>query len=135
MTKKEYFQQAAWLDKQIRSLLAEADYLKPYIGEHITIEMAEKRARVQAEKLIRKKEEIRAVIEALPSMKERLALRCRYLCGMQWDDIAAELDVDPRTARRWHDEGLKHAQISELASSVSPLAWDRGEPPSPEGEG
>ena len=99
MTKKEYFQQAAWLDKQIRSLLAEVDYLKPYIGEHITIEMAEKRARAQAEKLIRKKEEIRAVIEALPSMKERLALRCRYLCGMQWDDIAAELDVDPRTAR------------------------------------
>ena len=30
-------------------------------------------------------------------------------------DIAAELDVDPRTARRWHDEGLKHAQISEDA--------------------
>ena len=55
MTKKEYFQQAAWLDKQIRSLLAEADYLKPYIGEHITLEMAEKRARAQAEKLIRKK--------------------------------------------------------------------------------
>ena len=46
-------------------------------------------------------------------MKERLALRCRYLCGMQWDDIAAELDVDPRTARRWHNHALEHAVIPE----------------------
>jgi DNA-directed RNA polymerase specialized sigma subunit len=111
MTNKEYFQQAFWLDIQKETLHAEAESLRPFAQKNEKTAILLERIEAEIDAVIRHQEEIRAVIAALPRERERAVLRCRYLCKMKWEDIAAELDVDLRTARRWHDQALEHTEI------------------------
>ena len=111
MTNKEYFQQAFWIDIQKETLHEEAESLRPFAEKNEKAAVLLERIEAELEAVLRHRAEIREVIAALPSEKERAALRCRYLCRMKWSDIAAELDVDLRTARHWHDAGIAHAKI------------------------
>ena len=113
MTNKEYFQQAVWLDRQLSSCFKEVSHLQS-LGrgdERIAAQLTEVRAEIS--RLIALREEMRKVIDALPERKEQLVLRFRYLHAMKWEDVAVELDVDVRTARRWHDAALEHVRIPE----------------------
>ena len=111
MTKKEYFQQAIWLDKEIKTLLQEHGLLKDMILRYPYLPPMPPNVRAQLEKLAPRLDEIRLVIDSLPSQKEQFVMRSRYLCGMKWQDVAAVMDADPRSVRRWHKLALEHANI------------------------
>jgi len=113
MTNKEFFQRALWLDREIAGCINEEARLKEIQHGNERITALLKKLRAETEELIRRKEEVREVIDALPKRNEQMVMRCRYLLGMKWEDIAAELDVDPKTARRWHNLALQHAKIPE----------------------
>ena len=139
MTNKEYFQQAVWLDRKIDSYIREAERLRemtmgissPRLGDKVQtsrphearfvggiekILALEEKINSEIDALVALKEEMRGVIDALPTYEEQAVLRCRYLCNMKWDDVAAELDANPRTVRRWHDAALAHAIQPERQS-------------------
>ena len=132
MTNKEYFQQAIGLDRKINSYMKQAEQLRamavkisvPVMGDRVqtsrsreapfirTVEKIialEEKIDEQVDALVDLKVELGAVIDALPSSEEQAVLRCHYLCGMGWGEIASELNVHPRTVRRWHDAALAHA--------------------------
>lgn len=132
MTNKEYFMQAVWLDRKIENYIREAERLRdmtvsissPGLGDKVqTSRPAEARfvggiekimaleARINDEidRLVDLKEEMRTVIEAIPAKEEQMVLHSRYLLGMKWEDIAAELGVTTRTVLRWHGSALAHA--------------------------
>ena len=113
MTSKIYFMKAQWLDREIAVKLEEEARLQEVQNGDPRAAALLNQIRAEKEKLFQQKEEVRRVIDALPTKKEQMVMRCRYLLGMKWEDIAAELDVDPRTARRWHDSALEHAVIQE----------------------
>ena len=132
MTNKEYFQQALWLDRKINSYIREAERLRemtvsissPSLGDRVQTSRRseapfvrgverlialEKRIDQEVDALVDLKDELRTVIDALPSAEEQTVLRCRYLCGMTWEDIGADMNVSPRTVLRWHGAALAHA--------------------------
>ena len=140
MTNKEYFEQALWLDKKINSYIRESAEIKrmitgvssPMLGEKVQStrpdeasyarhiqKMVDLQREVNREidRLIDLKAELRACIDSLPSDEEKMVLRCRYLCGMDWEQIGEDLGISSRTARRWHDSALEHVvQPGELFS-------------------
>ena len=132
MTNKEYFQQALWLDRKINSYIREAERLRemtvsirspslddkvqtsrpneaPFVRGVERLMALEERINREIDALVDLKDELRTVIDALPSWEEQTVLRCRYLCGMAREDIGAEMNVSPRTVLRWHGSALAHA--------------------------
>ncbi len=132
MTNREYFEQAIRLDQKINTYIREAEQLRemaasvtsPSLGDRVqtsqrteapfvrwvdkVMEMEEKINR-EIDALVDLKAEIGAVIDTLPDEKEQMVMRYRYLCNMNWENIAAEIGVNPRTVRRWHGSALEHA--------------------------
>ena len=111
MTNKEYFQQAFWLDIQKETLHAEAESLRPFAQKNEKTAILLERIEAEIDAVIRHQEEIRAVIAALPTERERAVLRCRYLCKMKWEDIAAASAI--------------HKKYGHLVSEIKdPDIWD-----------
>lgn len=136
MTNKEYFQQAQRLEQKIASDITEVAEMRemlttissPAMGVRVQTNrpeeapyvrgverIAEMEARIDAEvdALVDLKEEMRAVIEALPNWGEQMVMRYRYFCNMSWEDICDKMGVTVRTAQRYHSAALEHAVIPE----------------------
>ncbi len=134
MTKKEYLNQAYYLDKQIKRDLLQLENLKsiadsipsPCFGEKVkstrnfdppfvrTLEkiwQKEEEINVEIAKLLDLKDEIRAVINTLANQDERLVLDYRYLLFHKLEEIAAEMNVSMSSVKRWHQNGIKNLTI------------------------
>lgn len=132
MTNREYFEQALLLDQRINSYMRELEQLRamtmsissPIFGNRVQTPAShearfvrdverfmafEEKINAEIDALYSLKMEISGVIDNLPSQEEQLVLRYRYLCNMTWKEIGAHLNVDPRTAQRWHEVALTHA--------------------------
>ncbi len=72
------------------------------------------RGQVQAQERVRKAlyAEIFPVIAALPDADERRVLCRRYLRGQSMHELAAEMGVSERTARRIHREAIQKLDMS-----------------------
>ena len=64
-------------------------------------------------KLIKLKEEIKQVIDAVEDNDERAVLQYRYLKNYSWARIGDLLVADERTVRRWHNKALAHVVIPD----------------------
>lgn len=61
--------------------------------------------------LVKKHSEIFEQIKKLDDPMERAVLNMRYIRGMTWERIAAEIKYSWKQTHRIHSEGLKHFEI------------------------
>ncbi len=73
----------------------------------------EKKIDREIDLLVELKEQIRTSISTVEDPDERMVLRYRYVNGFTWEQIGAEMHVDGRTARRWHEAALLHVSLPE----------------------
>ena len=134
MTVKEYLHQAYRLDQRINSNLEELAALRemassissPQLSERVQtskqpdspfvrniekIMSLEDKVNKEVNLLMELKDEIRAVIAAVPNTDERMVLRYRYVHNYTWERIGVELHADSRTVRRWHGKALQHVVL------------------------
>ena len=117
MNARKYLEQAARLDEEIDSKMAELARLhqlalsvppgpegSPAVKK--LLRLAGKVSR-EIDQMVDRKEEIRAAIDAIPVPEEREVLRCRYLLGMNNYEISMRLHAGDSTVRRWHNRGLR----------------------------
>lgn len=132
MTPRQYLQQARRINALIASAMNElqqirswtegfsADSKEPplYNGlscstgtaeNHDTVDL-EAGLRREIRVLVSKREEIRRTIDSLDDRDERLLLRLRYINGLTWEQIAANMSYTMTQLHRIHDRALKHIQ-------------------------
>lgn len=132
MTIKTYLNQARTLDKQIDSKLEQVERLRS-LAERTTTTLSfdpkgqsetnrteycvmkvlelEKEINADIDKLIDIKADIRNRIGRVESDKQRILLEQRYLCGKTWEQIADNMEVEPRTVYRIHGYALREVSL------------------------
>ena len=116
MDAREYLGLAVLLDGEIEGKLAELSRLHELAlgappgpeGDRTVeklLELAEKVSR-EIDELVDLKDEIRSAIDAVPDPEEREALRCRYVLGMNYCEIAWKLHIGISTLKRRLSRGL-----------------------------
>lgn len=141
MTAEQYYSQARRLDQKINWDLKEIAELRsmarsvssPGWGERIStsgpkepgfVRSIEKIMELEAaidreiDLLVDLKEQMREVINALPSQEEQLVIRYRFLYGYTWDRIGQEFNADARTARRRYESALSHTVLPEFPIEI-----------------
>ena len=123
MDAREYLGLAARLDGEIDGKLAELSRLHelalgappgPEGGRTVEklMSLAEKVSR-EIDEMVDLKDEIRSAIDAVPDPEEREVLRCRYVLGMNYCEIAGKLHVGITTVKRRHSRGLSRIRPPE----------------------
>lgn len=142
MTKVEYLSRARMLEQQIDLHMRRMDRLRarmtdiargwasqervasspnaeaPFVR---TLECLEEEGEEMARKvedLVRVSRETEGVIAAVPVREYQLLLEYRYLEGKTWSQAAAEMSVDPSTAKRWHRRALDMVTLPENEETV-----------------
>lgn len=136
MTNKEYLRQAYRLDQKINSNIEEVAHLRemassilipspgvrvqtsrsgeaPFVRSVEKILEMEEEINRELDLLVNLREQMRAVIAAVPDTDERMVLRYRYIHNLTWEQIGNELNADERTIRRWHGNALLHVTMPE----------------------
>lgn len=136
MTPKEYLKQAYRLNNRINSKLQELNELKslssgvssPSFGERVQttrnfeapfakqlekVWELEVEVNQQIDKYIDFKSEMNRVIDEVDDRDEHIVLRCRYVNGMAWEQIAVDLCASVRTVYLWHASALKKVIVPE----------------------
>lgn len=129
MTAKEYLGQAYRLDQRINSKLQQVDSLRSltqkitasYDGEVVShtrnvtslqdtiirLMEAEEELNRQIDELVDLKMDIAPLIDQVHNESFRLILEKRYLCFLQWDQIAAEMHYSRRWVLNKHDRAVE----------------------------
>lgn len=129
MTAKEYLGQAYRLDQRINSKLQQVDSLRSltqkitasYDGEVVShtrnvtslqdtiirLMEAEEELNRQIDELVDLKMDIARLIDQVHNESFRLILEKRYLCFLQWDQIAAEMHYLRRWVLNKHDRAVE----------------------------
>ena len=116
MDAREYLGLAVRLNGEIDGKLAELSRLHELVlgappgpegGRTVEklMSLAEKVSR-EIDELVELKDEIRSAIDAVPDPGEREVLRCRYLLGMNYCEIAGKLHIGISTLKRRLSRGL-----------------------------
>ena len=133
MTAQEYLSQARYLDMRIRSKIKQIEDLNdlatsttlvlsdmPKSPSGAQSRMADAICKIvdlQAEingdidKLVDLKREIVGVIKAVDNIELQTLLEKRYLCYMQWEEIAAEMGYSMQHIFRQHTSALKKISV------------------------
>ena len=129
MTAKEYLGQAYRLDQRINSKLQQVDSLRSltqkitasYDGEVVShtrnvtslqdtiirLMEAEEELNRQIDELVDLKMDIARLIDQVHNESFRLILEKRFLCFLQWDQIAAEMHYSRRWVLNKHDRAVE----------------------------
>lgn len=129
MTAKEYLGQAYRLDQRINSKLQQVDSLRSltqkitasYDGEVVShtrnvtslqdtiirLMEAEEELNRQIDELVDLKMDIARLIDQVHNESFRLILEKRYLCFLQWNQIAAEMHYSRRWVLNKHDRAVE----------------------------
>ena len=135
MTRKEYLNQAYWLDRRIDSKLEQLSALKEMATKTTSImnddvvshsrnlhslqDVISKIIDMQAEinndidHLVNLKQEIMQVIKGVQNPEHQILLEQRYLCFKSWESVAEELGYNIRHVYRLHDEAVEQIMIPE----------------------
>jgi len=134
--KKQYLRKAYRLDRLVQSHVAELERLRSTLGSigrsldgqprsprsdgttgeiNRLIQAIDLKAQLKAEiaDMVARWKEIHDVVEAVEDKDERLVLKYRYIQGLDWDYIAAELNYSRRQVIRIHGEALEHLNPPE----------------------
>ena len=135
MTRKEYLNQAYWLDRRIDNKLEQLSALKEMATKTTSImnddvvshsrnlhslqDVISKIIDMQAEinndidHLVNLKQEIMQVIKEVQNPEHQILLEQRYLCFKSWESVAEELGYNVRHVYRLHDEAVEQITIPE----------------------
>ena len=138
MTPKEYLNQAYWLDRRINSKLAQLSALQEMVTKTTSImsnhvvsrtrnvhSMEDVMARIidmQAEingdidRLVNLKREIMQAVKAVDNPELQTLLELRYLCFMDWPDIASEMHCSESNVYKVHSRALRAVRVPKLDS-------------------
>ncbi len=138
MTPKEYLNQAYWLDRRINSKLAQLSALQEMATKTTSImsnqvvsrtrnvhSMEDVMARIidmQAEingdidRLVNLKREIMQAVKAVDNPELQTLLELRYLCFMDWPDIASEMHCSESNVYKVHSRALRAVRVPKLDS-------------------
>ena len=133
MTPKEYLNQAYWLDRRINSKLAQLSALQEMATKTTSImsgdvvsrtrnvhSMEDVMARIidmQAEingdidRLVNLKREIMQAVKAVDNPELQTLLELRYLCFMDWPDIASEMHCSESNVYKVHSRALRAVRV------------------------
>lgn len=133
MNKKEYLQQAFYLDKRINSKLEQIDSLNALATkatvtlsdmpkaqnkstsklEDILVKILslEEEINDKIDELVDKKKNIMFIISRIKNKEIRIIFEERYLCYKKWEEIAVDMGYDIRQIYRLHNIGLKDIVI------------------------
>ena len=140
MTKKEYLNQAYWLDRRIDSKLEQLSALKDMAtrttsvmsGEVVShtrnvssmqdvivkIISMENEVNADIDRLVDLKAEIMRVIKAVASPEHQTLLELRYLCFKDWPDIACEMHCSESNVYKVHSRALQAVRVPKLDSKL-----------------
>jgi seryl-tRNA synthetase len=130
---KEYLSQALWLDQRINSKLEHLETLRTLAlrvsanlseekvsggnntrshMENIVVKIVdlEREINEDIDKLVSLKAEIMEIIDQVDDPVCQMILEMRYINGKTWDEIAADIRFDIRTAFRVHGKALKEVE-------------------------
>ena len=133
MNAKEYLSQALWLDQRINSKLEHLETLRTLAlrvsanlseekvsggnntrshMENIVVKIVdlEREINEDIDKLVSLKAEIMEIIDQVDDPVSQMILEMRYINGKTWDEIAADIKFDIRTAFRVHGKALKKVE-------------------------
>ena len=135
MTTKEYLSRAISLRTKIRSKIQQITELESLVTtlsatlnpikvqtskdehktENIVIKIAEYREELNNEVLIffKVRDEIKESVDAVCNVDYKVLLELRYLVGMSWEDIAAEMNYSISYIFKLHSKALKEVIIPE----------------------
>jgi len=132
MTSKEYLSQARYLDMRINSKLDQIESLhelatrctstisgmphnpnrggSPMADAICKIIDLESEINADIDKLVDLKREIVGVIKRIDNVELQTLLEKRYLCFMQWEQIAVDMCFSIQHVYRLHDRALKEVE-------------------------
>ena len=132
MTSKEYLSQARYLDMRINSKLDQIESLhelatrctstisgmphnpnrggSPMADAICNIIDLESEINADIDKLVDLKREIVGVIKRIDNVELQTLLEKRYLCFMQWEQIAVDMCFSIQHVYRLHDRALKEVE-------------------------
>ncbi len=148
MTAKEYLSQAYWLDKLINSKLRMVTALREMTTRttgvvvedvvsrtrdvHGTQEMIAKIVDLENEinadidQLVDLKRDIMLAVKSVHEPELQVLLELRYLCFMDWSEIASELHCSESNVYKIHSRALKAIRIPKLDSELQSFPVDSG---------
>ena len=134
MTSKEYLSQARYLDMRINSKLDQIESLhelatrctstisgmphnpnrggSPMADAICKIIDLESEINADIDKLVDLKREIVGVIKSVNNVEYQTLLEKRYLCFMQWEQIAVDMGYEIRYIHKLHKRALENVSIS-----------------------
>ena len=134
MTSKEYLSQARYLDMRINSKLDQIESLhelatrctstisgmphnpnrggSPMADAICKIIDLESEINADIDKLVDLKREIVGVIKSVNNVEYQTLLEKRYLCFMQWEQIAVDMGYELRYIHKLHKRALENVSIS-----------------------
>ena len=136
MTAEEFLKMAEQIDKRIDAKLRDVDSLRnlifsvsspsfeesynatkdnnaPFIRPLEKIIAMESEVNSEIDYLVDLKSDIRIAIDSVKDFNYSLLLRYRYIDNMTWKQIGNMLDVDEKTARRWHLNALNNIVVPD----------------------
>lgn len=139
MKAQEYLSQAIWLDQMIDNKIEQQERLRT-LAERTTIDVSQERVSGSSivdprgniivklvdlsheinddiDRLIDLQREIQHTIHQVNDARSRVLLEMRYLNNTDWNDVAALLGCDKRTAFRIHRQAL--AEIEKSLENVT----------------
>lgn len=134
MTSKEYLSQARYLDMRINSKMDQIESLhelatrctstisgmphnpnrsgSPMSDAICKIIDLESEINADIDKLVDLKREIVGVIKSVNNVEYQTLLEKRYLCFMQWEQIAVDMGYELRYIHKLHKRALENVSIS-----------------------
>ena len=128
MDAKTYLSQALWLDRRIQIKIEEKERTREMAEKvngcltHTKVSGSREASQMEntlvklidqeweivrlIDQLVDLKREIGKMVQEVEDMNQQVILELRYLCGKGWDEIAGEMNYDPRTVFRLHGKGL-----------------------------
>ncbi|MGL5563282.1 MAG: DUF1492 domain-containing protein [Tannerellaceae bacterium] len=133
MTAKEYLLQARYLDMRIKSKIQQIESLNdlatncsavisdmprnpnrggsPMANAIMKMIDLQDEIKEDMEELVTLKQEITSVIKGIPDLEQQTILEKRYLCNLNWEQIAVDMGYSMQHTFRHHDTALKNIVV------------------------
>ena len=137
MTAREYLEQGRHIDLKISYCIKDADWAKEKLRlmlstckgiscgeeydekfkEHLqAFAEARERYAAEAERYLHLKQEISAVIQAVPDENQKIVLLMHFMQGMTYEEIGNELKYSPANIKKLIRSGLENIKVPESVS-------------------
>lgn len=109
MTAKQFLQQGNRLSELIQSHKDELQRVQEIDGTQT--EELERTISDAIAEMVQVQLDIHAAIDAVQDRTERLVLRYRYIQGLTWTEITAQLNYSRQQVNRIHGQALQHVRV------------------------